>query len=145
MTLTATTRLRLRHGLLCAIVSSAIAAPAATAAQDLRTPDTIDAAGAAQQSHSSYTDLRSPDARDAGPVAPTVAPAPAGAGYTDLRSPDARDAARSYASTPTVTAASTADGFDWASALIGAAAGAGILLALLAALTGSRRLREVPR
>jgi hypothetical protein len=145
MTLTSTTRLHLRRGLVFAMVSSAIAAPAAAADQDLRMPDTRDAASAAQQSHRSYTDLRSPDARDAGRAAATVAPASPGARYADLRSPDARDAARSYASTPTVVAASTADGFDWASALIGAAAGAGILLALLAALAGSRRLRVMPR
>jgi hypothetical protein len=121
------------------------AAPAIAADQDLRMPDTRDAARAAQQSHRSYTDLRSPDAREAGRLAPTVAPASPAARYADLRSPDARDAALSNASTPTVAPASKADGFDWASALIGAAAGAGILLALLAALTGSRRLRVVAR
>jgi hypothetical protein len=139
MTLTSTTRLR--RLLICAMVSSAIAAPAAAAEQDLRMPDTRDAARAAQQSH--YTDLRSPDARDAGRVAAQLPST--GARNADLRSPDARDAAGRYVSTPTVATASPASGFDWASALIGAAAGAGILLALLAALTGSRRLRMAAR
>jgi hypothetical protein len=53
--------------------------------QDLRSPDTREAARASETPQ--YSDLRSPDARDAG--RPGTNP-----GYTDLRSPDARDAGR---------------------------------------------------
>jgi hypothetical protein len=59
---------------------------AAVQPQDLRSPDTRDAALAAEPTPA-RTDLRSPDTRDA---ALAAEPAPA---RTDLRSPDTRDAA----------------------------------------------------
>jgi hypothetical protein len=86
-----------------------------------------------------YTDLRSPDARDAGQAALVK---------QDLRSPDARDAGRPESppvQTPIVEIREVpSGGFDWGDAGIGAAA----LLALfsitagLALLVGARRRRR---
>jgi hypothetical protein len=66
--------------------SDADASASAVQTQDLRSPDTRDAALAAKQPPAG-TDLRSPDARDAAVVAATPPV------RIDLRSPDARDAA----------------------------------------------------
>ena len=81
-------------------------------------------------SASAQQDFRSPDARDARPVAgpPVVA--------TDLRTPDAKDAAitpsvRSYR-TPIVVQVRSSSGFDWGDAGIGA----GGMLALVAIAAG---------
>src|SRR4051812_5200753 len=105
----------------------ALAAPAAAAqSQDLRSPDTRDAAVATQVRQ----DLRSPDTRDAA-VATQV--------RQDLRSPDARGAAegRGTFSAPEVTVVklhqpspSVAGGVDWGDAGIGA----GIMVALMLGL-----------
>jgi hypothetical protein len=99
-----------------------------------------------------YQDLRSPDAVDAAREAgdaPNVAPAPssiarsAEEAYQDMRSPDARDAADGYAPTidvePVTDGPSATSGFDWVSAAIGAAAGTGLLIVLLAAGGFARR------
>jgi hypothetical protein len=79
---------------------------------------------------SAQQDLRSPDARDAGPVShpPIVA--------VDVRSPDAKDAAanpglRSYR-TPIVVETRSSSGFDWGDAGIGA----GGMLGLVAVAAG---------
>ena len=82
------------------LASAALAAPA-VAQQDLRSPDTRDAAAQTSQ------DLRSPDARDAatGPrTAPTFIVTPAPQAVVE-----------------------TSSGFDWGSAAIGAAAILGLL------------------
>jgi hypothetical protein len=90
-------------------------------------------------------------------VVSAIAP-PAAAAQQDLPMLDAHDAAlqkrsdagrlglwsESHPDRSTATA-SAPDGFDWSSALLGAAAGAGGLLALGAATTMSRRLRVVAR
>jgi hypothetical protein len=99
-----------------------------------------------------YQDLRSPDAVDAAREAgdaPSVAPPPSSVAssaeeaYQDMRSPDARDAAEGYAPTIDVEhvtdGSSAPSGFDWVSAAIGAAAGTGLLIMLLAAGGLARR------
>jgi hypothetical protein len=141
-----------------AALVAACAAPATAAPQnqDLRSPDTRDAAEAAKMQ--GYQDLRSPDARDAAtPSKPRQ--------YSDLRSPDARDAGRPPvdvtqdlrspdardAGQPPVQVATPVveireapgSGFDWGDAGIGAA-GMFALFSIAAgvALTvGSRRRR----
>ena len=121
------------------VAACAVPASAGAQGQDLRSPDTRDAAAAAQAE--GYQDLRSPDARDAGRTPDT--------GVTqDLRSPDARDAGRPESppvQTPIVEIREVpSGGFDWGDAGIGAAA----LLALfsitagLALLVGARRRRR---
>jgi len=108
-------------------VTLALALPAGAAAQqDLRSPDVRDGAASALGQ-----DLRSPDTRDAATVI-----------GQDLRSPDARDAALRVQPTaldirpseppPAVTTPAVADGFEWGSAGIGAAA----MLALILGLAG---------
>jgi hypothetical protein len=124
-----------------AALVAACAVPAAAAAQgqDLRSPDTRDAATAAE--HQSYQDLRSPDARDA-KTEPTTQVA------QDLRSPDARDAGRPpvQVATPVVEIREApGSGFDWGDAGIGAA-GMFALFSIAAGLAltlGSRRRRGV--
>jgi hypothetical protein len=92
-------------------------------------PTTLhDAAASAPQ------DLRSPDARDAALAAEASPP-------QDLRSPDARDAARepsvahteSAGVSPSRSAPSISDGFDWSDAGIGAV----VMLALVSAASGT--------
>jgi hypothetical protein len=74
---------------------------------------------------SAVQDLRSPDTRDSSQVASSQ----------DLRSPDARDsAAPALAPQPVSDPPSSPGGFDWVSAAIGAAAGTGLLIVLLAFL-----------
>ena len=91
-----------------------------------------------------YTDLRSPDARDAAAAASVP---------QDLRSPDARDAGRppSVATPTTVVAVREVpvSGFDWGDAAIGAAVILGmcsIAGGLMLLLSGRRRRRgfQVP-
>ncbi len=93
--------LRRNHLIVTAALVAVCALPATAAAQqDLRMPDTRDAAAAsgdmppppssiATEAERSYRDLRSPDAKDAAREAVT-SPAP----RQDLRSPDAIDAAQ---------------------------------------------------
>jgi hypothetical protein len=117
-------------------IAAAVAAPAASAAQDLRSADAMDAAIRAERK-----DQRSPDAVDA-----------ARAGQRqDLRSPDAFDAAtRSDPAVPaqtTAVASPPSGGFDWVSGAIGAA-GTGSLIVLLvlggSAISGHRRTPMAP-
>ena len=113
-----------------ALVAAAISAPGAAAQQDLRSPDTRDAA------QSTVQDLRSPDTRDA-----------AQSTVQDLRSPDARDAAIGVATASAATPepVSSGEGFDWASAGIGVAAVGGVLLMLLGLRTfGRHHGRQLP-
>ena len=125
------------------VAACTVPATAAAQGQDLRSPDTRDAAAAAAQQH--YQDLRSPDARDAARTPDTVLP-------QDLRSPDARDAGRPPVQVPTPVVEireAPGNGFDWGDAGIGAA---GILALLSIAgglalmVTGRRRRRgtEMP-
>ena len=103
----------------CAVPATAAAKPI----QDLRSPDTRDAAAAAAAEH--YQDLRSPDARDAGRP-PVQVPTPLG----EIREVPG-------------------NGFDWGDAGIGAA-GLLALLSITGGVTlmalGRRRRRgaEVP-
>lgn len=64
---------------------AAVAAPNASAYQDLRSPDVRDAALAAHAQ--TYRDLRSPDARDPGRVEPTPSPSAdsTGTDWSDVR------------------------------------------------------------
>lgn len=127
-----------------AALVAACAAPASAAAQgqDLRSPDTRDAAAAAAKEQ--YQDLRSPDARDA-------ARASAESSYQDLRSPDARDAGQQPRTVqvpePVVEIhESPGSGFDWGDAGIGAA-GLLALLSIAGGVTllavGRRRRRDI--
>ena len=152
-------RRRLTRSAALGLALAALAAPAAGAQQDLRSPDTRDAAegyappppsSIAASAESDYQDLRSPDARDAARLAegPTQ----------DLRSPDTRDAAdgRGTFNSPEVTvvkipesspAASSGSGLDWGDAGIGAG---GLLGLILIGLGGTlavmhRRQREAGR
>ena len=85
-------------------------------------------------------DLRSPDTRDAaGGYAPSSVPGTV-AVTRDLRSPDTRDAAVGYDPQPVPQPATLAiadEGFDWASAAIGGAVLGGLVL-LIAALRPTR-------
>jgi hypothetical protein len=87
-------------------------------------------------------DLRSSDGVDEARVASSIATS-AGDGYQDLRSPDTRDQAEGYgparASQPVADQPSRSDGFDLPSAAIGAAAGTGLVIVLLAVGALSRR------
>ena len=118
--------------LAAAALASAVAASGASA--DLHAIDTAarEAAGLQSEQPPAYQDLRSPDAADAAP----------GAGTQDLRSPDTRDYANGYAPTleaePVVDEPTAPGGFDWVSALIGAAAASGIALMLMAFFGGGR-------
>jgi hypothetical protein len=141
-----------------AALVAACAAPAAPAAQgqDLRSPDTRDAAAAAAAAQQHYQDLRSPDTRDAARASETRqysdlrSPDARDAGRTadtrvtqDLRSPDARDAGRPPVQVPTSVMEIRevpGNGFDWGDAGIGAAG----LLALLS-ITGGVTLMVLGR
>src|SRR5215218_7318387 len=118
------------------VAACAVPATAAAQGQDLRSPDTRDAAAAAQEQ--SYQDLRSPDARDAATASTQTA-------YQDLRSPDARDVGREPVTVqipePVVEIREVpGSGFDWGDAGIGAAG----LLALLS-ITGGVTLMVLGR
>jgi hypothetical protein len=138
------------------VAACAVPATAAAQGQDLRSPDTRDAAAAAQEQ--SYQDLRSPDARDAAsqpeprqysdlrsPDARDAATASTQTAYQDLRSPDARDVGREPVTVqipePVVQIHEVpGSGFDWGDAGIGAAG----LLALLS-ITGGVTLMALGR
>jgi hypothetical protein len=132
------------------VAACAVPATAAAQGQDLRSPDTRDAAEAAAAEEQHYQDLRSPDTRDAArgsespqysdlrsPDAHDAALASAATSTQDLRSPDARDAGREPSPVqipePVVEIREVpTGGFDWGDAGIGAAG----LLALLSIAGG---------
>jgi hypothetical protein len=116
----------LRTTTVAALVVAAALPTAAAGSQDLRMPDTRDAAGRSPSGGSTVNqDLRSPDARDAAerPASPVV--------HQDLRSPDTRDAANGVQPAQPVIVSVPAEapvgGFDWGDAGIGAAGGIAIL------------------
>jgi hypothetical protein len=113
----------------------AVLAPAAAAQQDLRSPDTRDAAERAER----VQDLRMPDTRDAAERPQHV---------QDLRMPDTQDSAvgRGLENAPVVefVDAPRADGFDWTDAVVGAAGGFGILLIGTGAAMATVRIRRHP-
>jgi hypothetical protein len=140
------------------VAACIVPATAGAQAQDLRSPDTRDAAAAAQQQ--SYQDLRSPDARDAAPAETAQysdlrSPDARDAGRTpdirvtqDLRSPDARDAGRPPVQVPTPIVEIRevpGSGFDWGDAGIGAAGMLALfsIAAGLALMAGGRRRRRI--
>ena len=89
------------------------------------------AVGASGAAADGYVDLRSPDA------------AAAQESNTDLRMPDSREPQSPAAmpdAQPVADEPSTPGAFDWLSAALGAAAGAGLLLILLAV----RAARDIP-
>jgi hypothetical protein len=114
------------------IANRTVYAPAtATVITDGRSPDTVDAAEAAQ---AQVVDGRSPDTLDAGIVAHSVPLTP-----TDLRSPDTKDAAElAHSSGATVVVQTGPGSFDWTDAGIGAAGGFAIALILAGLLLLSR-------
>jgi hypothetical protein len=148
---------RLAVALAGAALATVALAPGATAIpyEDLRSPDAVDAARAAADAPrvappassiaasaaDEYQDLRAPEGSHGTRVL---------AAAQDLRSPDTRDAATGYgpttASQPAVDTSPASDGFDWTSAAIGAAVGAGLLLVLIAAFAGTGKLgrRSIP-
>ncbi len=146
---------RLTRSAALGLALTAFAAPAATAQQDLRSPDTRDAAegyappppsSIAESTGSAYQDLRSPDTRDAAEgYAPSPSSAIVSSARQDLRSPDTRDYAegRGTYNSPDVTvvkipepapASSAGGGLDWGDAGIGAG---GLLGLSLVALGGT--------
>jgi hypothetical protein len=129
--------LRRNHLIVTAALVAVCAVPGTAAAQqDLRMPDTRDAAAASAAD--GYQDLRSPDAKDAARQAGT---APDSAAYVldrNYGSPDAVDAARDLPPlqipTPVVEVkGAPSGGFDWGDAGIGAAG----MLALFSIAAGS--------
>lgn len=127
-----------RKSLATALAAAALAS-ATTVSNAFADQHAIDAAAreaAGMQSTlgEEYQDLRSPDAIDAARAA--VDPPKVVTSSQDLRSPDTRDYASDYAPSlepqPVVDEPSTPGGFDWVSALIGAAAAAALALALMA-------------
>jgi hypothetical protein len=131
-------------------LACSLPASAAVAQQDLRSPDTRDAATASKQEApappssmggpggNGNQDLRMPDTRDAAGGAATVRPAQP---RQDLRSPDARDAARDlppvHVQMPVIHVREVpSGGFDWGDAGIGAAG----MLALFSIGAGSTLL-----
>ena len=122
-------------------VAALAAGPASAQSQDLRSPDTRDAA-AGRYPAVVHQDLRSPDARDAAEGRyPAASPEP----RQDLRSPDARDAAEHRTPVIVRVERSEATGMSWDSAAIGALAAAGLLISLagVGALVTRRRVRPV--
>jgi hypothetical protein len=120
------------------VAACAVPATAAAQTQDLRSPDTRDAAAAAAGQPGEYmysSDPASAKARTHG--------------YQDLRSPDARDAGRPPVQVPTPLVEIRevpGNGFDWGDAGIGAA-GLLALLSIAGGVTllavGRRRRRDV--
>ena len=78
-------------------------------------------------------DLRSPDTRDA---ATGYDPKPVPVGTQDLRSPDTRDVAIGYDPEPVAVTVHEPSGFDWVSAAIGVAAVGGLILLLVGLMSG---------
>jgi hypothetical protein len=110
-----TTTHHITRGIAVAIALSVALAPAAAAQQDLRMPDTRDAAAKAEQRQ----DLRLPDTRDYAEgrgtdTAPIVE-------FVEVREPS---------------------GFDWADAGLGAAAGVGLVLIGAGTAMTTARLRR---
>jgi hypothetical protein len=107
-----------------ALAITALAAPAALAqpAQDLRSPDTADAAAHKR----TLQDLRSPDAKDAA----SPAPSPPVYWAYDYAAPDPKTAGTLASAQPSTPTADTGDGAPWAIFAIGLAgaalAGAGV-------------------
>jgi hypothetical protein len=129
-----TTTHHITRCVLIAITATAAIAPAAAAQQDLRSPDTRQAAMRPER----VQDLRSPDAQDAA----RQAEAP-----QDLRSPDTVDlaAGRGPDTAPIVEFVEVAEpnGFDWADAGVGAGAGIGlVLIGAGTAMTAARMRRR---
>ena len=126
-------RKRLATAIAGAALASALAVSNASANYGFQSSDAVDAARAAG------------DAPRVAPPPSSIA-APAAEQYQDLRSPHTSDQADGYSpkleSQPVVAEPSSPGGFDWVSAAIGAAAGTGLLLILLAAVAGSGRLRR---
>jgi hypothetical protein len=118
-----------------ALVAGAAMAPVAAAQQDLRSPDARDAALRPENTQ----DLRSADAREAARQAELP---------QDLRLPDTRDGAegRGLETAPIVEFVEVAEtnGFDWADAGLGAAAGIGLVLVGVGGAMTSARLRRRP-
>jgi hypothetical protein len=104
---------------------------------DGRSPDTKDAALAAQQQALTPVDGRSPDTRDAARAAQAMLLTP-----VDGRSPDTRDAAI-LAHTPVVTV-DQAPGFHWGDFAIGIAAAFGLMLIVSIGLLAARHGRKQP-
>jgi hypothetical protein len=141
-------------------IGAAVAAPAGAQPQDFRSPDAKEAAQPV-----TTQDLRSPDAKDVPQLvavrdlrSPDTKDVPQLVSTQDLRSPDAMEnwsptsadglraeaQERYYSShgqpapaTPAVSVAS--DGFEWGTAGIGLATGAGLALLSLGGLTITRR------
>jgi hypothetical protein len=110
-----TTSHHLTRSIAVAIVVSAALAPAAAAQQDLRMPDTRDAARQAEERQ----DLRMPDTRDrAEGRGPETAPI---VEFVEVREPN---------------------GFDWADAGLGAGAGVGLVLIGAGTAMTAARLRR---
>ena len=100
-----------------ALATCAVAAPAASAGQDLRSPDRQQPAAAVPQ------DLRSPDTRDLAPVPPSPTRT-----FRNLVSPDARDSARDIVRVPVgAGAADSGRSFQWEDAGVGGGIVAGLL------------------
>jgi hypothetical protein len=120
------------RALAAGLAAAALAAPSALA-DDLRSPDPHDAAAAqAPQRTGALTggvrapDWLSPNARDAA-------------------TPDAPAAAAPTPAAPTVVEVTSAHGFDWTSAAIGAGGGIALaLIAIAATATVSSRSRPAP-
>ena len=115
-----------------AVAVAALAAPTALAADDLRSPDTRDAAAAALAAAAAQVDLRSPDTQD---VAAAIRATSSNPRAGDLRSPDTRDRAAGRLGLGSTGAVEITvhrpGGFDWSDAGIGATAGAGLVLLLV--------------
>jgi hypothetical protein len=113
-----------------ATVALAVAAPAAQAGQDLRSPDTRDAA---EHTRPFYYSFYGSDATH----------------VQDLRSPDTRDAAEHYvpptATSPRVVRISApgSTGFDWTDAAIGAGTSFGLMLLVAGGVTVITRRRII--
>jgi hypothetical protein len=123
-----THRSHIRAGLAALTVVTALTGSGAVHADptDLRSPDARDAGVQAGRSSAVVPgpDLRSPDARDAG----IQARRSAGVVPADLRSPDARDAGTLDAATPATTVRTSADTFHVDDAAVGAAGTLGLVL-----------------
>ena len=120
--------------LACSTASLALAggwAPPSGRNFDGRSPDTKDAAAAAHSARTSASTHSS-----------ATTPDPRLTGKFDGRSPDTKDAAAAaHASAPVVVVGSA--GFDWTDAGIGAAAGFGLAVMLVAGLTLTRTRMSV--
>ena len=111
---------------------------------DLRTPDAIDAGQPQTTTRYTPSDVRSPDAATTGqkPTAPVV----------DMRTPDAKDhgEGRGTFNVPDVTVVKIADpaptssGFDWGDAGIGAGGLLGLVLIGLGATAAVAHRRHAP-